>query len=135
MISEAVTSAVQGIANVLNHALSTLTAIDREVLKSETHKTFYADVDHYRHPQTWGNTTLGFGGLGGQAVTGAYTDVVISQISGAAVVYHGGRLAYIVREPGEVFYEDLDRHCLVGKSDSRQARYKRFTEDAIDQSL
>lgn len=53
------------------------------------------EVDVVMFPQTWGSTALGYGGIGGAAVTTAYTVVVQSQ--GVACVYFGGdHLAYTV---------------------------------------
>lgn len=49
-------------------------------------------------PQVWGSTALGFGGIGGQAMTTAYTVVVESPRAGTFAVYFGssGRIAYLV---------------------------------------
>lgn len=47
-------------------------------------------------PQTWGSTALGFGGVGGQAITGAYTVIVECHRTGNRAVYFGGRFAYLV---------------------------------------
>lgn len=44
--------------------------------------------------QTWGSTALGFGGIGGAAMTSAPT--IIIACGRDAAVYFGGRLAYIV---------------------------------------
>lgn len=45
--------------------------------------------------QTWGSTALGFGGIGGAAMTPAYT-VVIAGPNGQFAVYWAGRLAYTI---------------------------------------
>lgn len=48
-------------------------------------------------PQTWGSTALGFGGIGGQAITNAYTIIVECEHTGYRAVYFGGgKLAYLV---------------------------------------
>ena len=52
------------------------------------------EVEIYSFPQTWGSTALGFGGIGGSAMTTAMTVVVISY--GVAAVYFAGRHAYTV---------------------------------------
>lgn len=44
--------------------------------------------------QTWGSTALGFGGMGGQALTSAYTIIVYSNVTLTFCVYFGGRFAY-----------------------------------------
>lgn len=47
-------------------------------------------------PQAWGSTALGFGGIGGQAVTSAYTVIVECRHTGCKAVYFSGQLAYLV---------------------------------------
>ena len=45
--------------------------------------------------QTWGSTALGFGGIGGQALTQARTYVFIPLVDGEeCIVYFAGRYAY-----------------------------------------
>lgn len=48
----------------------------------------------YSWVQSWGSTALGFGGMGGSAITQALTVVVITD---QAHVYFGGRHAYDCR--------------------------------------
>lgn len=57
-----------------------------------------ADCTIDMFPQTWGSTSLGFGGIGGQAFTDAYTVVISCVRTGACAVYFGGRFAYMVPE-------------------------------------
>lgn len=68
------------------------------------------DVEVYHFPQTWGDTSLGFGGVGGQSFTTAYTTVVISQRS--ACVYFDGLLAYRA-EVNTEFMCDLQHHQMA----------------------
>lgn len=61
--------------------------------------------------ETWGSTALGFGGIGGQAMTTAYT-VVLSVEDVQFLVYWAGRFAYALdaRNPAfsfETFRADL----------------------------
>lgn len=51
-------------------------------------------------PQLWGSTALGFGGIGGAAMTRAYTVVVrLSDASGSSIgVYWGGKHAYTLHD-------------------------------------
>jgi len=63
--------------------------------------------------QTWSSTALGFGGIGGQAITSAYVCVIESNIVGGFAVYFGGRLAYVINRPNEKFMEDVHRHRMV----------------------
>jgi hypothetical protein len=45
--------------------------------------------------QPWGSTALGFGGIGGAAMTSAYTTVVAGP-QGHLAVYWNGRFAYLI---------------------------------------
>lgn len=51
-------------------------------------------VSWYAFPQLWGTTALGFGGIGGQAMTTAQTIVVVAELKRVVVVYFDGRFAY-----------------------------------------
>lgn len=63
-------------------------------------------------PQTWGSTALGFGGIGGQAMTEAMTYVLLSRVDGEdCIVYFAGRFAYKVPYSPE-FMDDLLRQCM-----------------------
>lgn len=64
------------------------------------------DVECTMFSQTWGSTALGFGGIGGQAMTDAYTVVVYGPM-GDVCVYFGGRFAYHIERPNDVFREDV----------------------------
>lgn len=65
--------------------------------------SFRADV----FLQAWASTALGFGGIGGQAMSEAYTTVFSDDIKNAYVVFFGNRIAYIVENPKPIFFEDL----------------------------
>lgn len=62
--------------------------------------------------QTWGSTALGFGGIGGAAITSAYT-VVIGMPDGNRAVFWSGRLAYTLDiskqtvEQRDAFIQDI----------------------------
>lgn len=56
------------------------------------------DVHVYYFPQTWGGTQLGFGGIGGAAITTAPTLIVCGPSHDDFVVYFGGRFAYYVTD-------------------------------------
>ena len=68
---------------------------------------YYPDIAMRMFPQTWGSTALGFGGVGGQALTRAYTTVVSDIQRNWHVVFFGERAAYLVTEPSDAFFEDL----------------------------
>lgn len=78
-------------------------------------------------PQMWGSTALGFGGIGGAAMTTAYT--IVLQTSSQIAVYFGGRFAYVLRrsEVGQLFYDDIAKDRLASVKNSGQY----FTKTAI----
>ncbi|MBA9846839.1 hypothetical protein DEE89_12070 [Ralstonia pickettii] len=73
--------------------------------------------------QTWSSTALGFGGLGGQAMTPAYT-VVVSGPSGHWAVYWAGRFAYLIDphkqtdKQREAFLDDLQRRFTAERREA-----------------
>ena len=88
------------------------------------HRPTTYDCEVTMFSQMWGSTALGFGGVGGQAMTSAYT--VIVESGGEYCVYFGGRFAYLVTKPNEQFRKDIaeQRLCEVSKAHSRYARGK-----------
>lgn len=63
--------------------------------------------------QIWASTALGFGGVGGSAMTKARTYVIIYDDS--AYVYFNGHYAYTVNEPwNEEFNNDIADECMAG---------------------
>lgn len=66
-----------------------------------------SDYDFTVFSQDWASTALGLGGCGGQAITSAYTVVIIFEPTGIAGIYFGGKFAYIVKRPNDTFYKDL----------------------------
>ena len=77
----------------------------------------------YSFQQTWGNTTCGHGGVGGQAITPAQTFVF--QSDRAWYVYQGGQFSYRVETPSEKFFDDLRDWNLVGEIDYDKDVYGR----------
>ena len=72
-----------------------------------------ADFELVMFDQVWGSTALGFGGIGGQAMTDAKTYVFIPQVDGErCIVYFAGRFAYSVPYSAK-FMEDVSQHCLA----------------------
>ena len=55
--------------------------------------------------QTWGSTSLGFGGIGGQAMTSVYTTVIWNEFMNVWAVFFGNRMAYIIKDPNDLFKE------------------------------
>ena len=76
--------------------------------------------EEYKFPQVevevfiqgWGSTALGFGGIGGQAMTSAYTTVVSDNEAGWHSVFFGDRLAYLIYNPNDIFFDDLRKHQM-----------------------
>ena len=64
-------------------------------------------------PQLWGSTALGFGGVGGAAMTNAYTIVIQSEQGFGYCVYFNGRLAYRIENPNSSFFEDINKRYMA----------------------
>lgn len=72
------------------------------------------DFSVYVFEQTWGSTALGFGGMGGQAMTTANTIVLIPINNHQdCFVYFAGRFAYSVPY-SDVFGNDVMNYSVVG---------------------
>ncbi len=74
----------------------------------------------YHFTQNWGSTALGFGGLGGQAGTRAYTTVLNK--GNFAAVYFQGRFAYEVKV-NDHFIDDLNKHYSASNQECKR-RYE-----------
>lgn len=72
--------------------------------------------------QNWSSTALGFGGIGGQAFTSAYT-IILQGPMGDALVYFAGRFAYRVERPSQVFMQDVANRNMTDVA--RSGRYDR----------
>jgi hypothetical protein len=73
--------------------------------------------------QTWGSTALGHGGMGGAAMTTAYTVVLDCYATGEFLVYFGGQWCYTVSRRSnnlDAFVEDCKNHCLTSKKYSEK---------------
>lgn len=81
-------------------------------MRQVTHKgrpsLYDVKIDHF--PQIWGSTSLGFGGMGGAAMTTAYTTVIICKEN--AAVFFGGRHCYSVDGINDAFKEDLKNRIM-----------------------
>ena len=99
-----------------------------DVFETKKRRPELSDIEIDMFVQTWSDTSLGFGGMAGQAFTSAYTVVVFCDMTYEYAVYHGGQFAYILHhqrmsEDGfEKFKDDLANHYLAGRMD--KARYK-----------
>ena len=100
-----------------------LTDLAREILSIEHDLPFrlnYADgqrpdiddFEFYTFEQIWGSTALGFGGMGGQAITSANTYVFVPQIDNQLChIYFAGRYAYSVPY-SEVLMQDILKQTM-----------------------
>jgi hypothetical protein len=79
---------------------------DARITKKTRHTEYNLTVAAM-FPQIWGSTSLGFGGIGGQAITSAYTIVIQSDIDHSYCVYFGGQFAYRIERSNEKFREDM----------------------------
>lgn len=67
--------------------------------------------DVFVFTQTWGSTALGFSGIGGAAMTTAWTHVVLTS-DGKYHIFFDGRYAYSVENPTEEFKHDLETRFM-----------------------
>ena len=83
--------------------------VKRETSTHLTHGEYvqWKEIDLHVVPQTWGNTSGGWQGIGGSAMTKAYT-VIIENGFGFACVYYNGELAYIC-EMDEKYQEMISK--------------------------
>ena len=111
-----------------------LTEMAREILNIEADLPYRFDYSDNKNPtlddfelhtfeQTWGSTALGFGGVGGQAMTSATTYVFIPIVANQkCFVYFAGRFAYAV-DYSDKFMQDV-LGCNVA-SVYESGKYKR----------
>jgi hypothetical protein len=92
--------------------------------KPATRRPTTRDFEVYSmFPQTWGSTALGHGGMGGAAVTTAYTIVLQCYHTQEFLVYFGGEICYKVDRRSaniDAFVEDCKNHNLASKRDSEK---------------
>jgi hypothetical protein len=86
--------------------------------KKQVRRPYESEIEVTSFTQSWASTALGFGGIGGAAITPAQTTVVTHGVSHA--VYFGRRLAYVATNPAKKFYTDLMSHNMVAQSDAAQ---------------
>lgn len=99
-------------------------AIDEGTVPTTKHtrRPYTNEVDVTMFNQTWGSTALGYGGVGGQALTDAYT--VIVEFLGIYCVYFGcGRLAYKI-DPKELTSESYKNFAIDVQSHNMPAQYE-----------
>ena len=79
--------------------------------------------------QSWSDTSIGFGGIAGQAFTSAYTVCVFGP-SREVAVYFGARLAYVIDVPNDEFMADLAARRMkeVHGAHTRYSRKPRLSQ-------
>lgn len=90
----------------------------------DPHNNRISDFELYTFEQTWGNTSGGFEGIGGSAMTNQRTYVFIPMTATEqeeCLVFFGGRFAYHAPY-SEIFINDVRNHNVVGMS--KKAKYK-----------
>lgn len=85
---------------------------DRRITKKRKHTEHDITV-LAMFPQTWSSTALGFGGLGGAAMTTAYTIVLESNYGLGCCVYFQGKFAYRIDKPNDRFFQDINNRQMV----------------------
>ena len=123
-------SSYQGLINYVSQLdpeqnIALKTFYDKIVAKSGNSKyvdgtayRYWNDINIHMVSQTWGNTSGGWQGIGGSAMTQAYTIIIENRWFDAIFVYYGGELAYIA-DSGErlkPFRENSFRH-LPGRNE------------------
>ena len=71
------------------------------------------ELDIYVFPQVWGSTALGFGGIGGQAMTKALTTVIYDPYNDTGYVFFDGELAYFYEHPSDKFFDDIRKMSML----------------------
>jgi hypothetical protein len=95
---------------------------------THTRRPYTDEVNVTMFSQGWGSTALGYDGIGGQALTDAYT-VVVDFLAVYCVYFGCGRLAYkidarqLTKESCEKFHDDLTTRNMPGQHEMAK-RYK-----------
>jgi hypothetical protein len=63
-------------------------------IENKTRRPYGSEVEFILFQQLWGSTALGYGGIGGQAMTYAYTVIAIKDMVMVVYFGDGGHLAY-----------------------------------------
>ena len=94
-----------------------ITKEDRRITKTRNHREEDFSVEAM-FPQTWASTALGFGGLGGAAMTTAYTIILKSDYGLGYCVYFQGRFAYRIDQPNDRFFQDINNKQMACVKDA-----------------
>jgi hypothetical protein len=100
-------------ATLTREEMKTAVAPDDCFVEKTRRHSMYDLTVYAMFVQTWGSTALGFGGIGGQAITSAYVCIIESSLVGQFAVYFGGRLAYVIERPNPQFFTDISGQRMV----------------------
>lgn len=84
-------------------------------------RPYLSELEIFVFPQTWSSTALGYSGIGGSAMTSAYT-VVVQCENTVCVYFNGDRLAYrlelntLSSKGRENYFTDLQFHNMASVS-------------------
>jgi hypothetical protein len=67
-------------------------------------------------PQTWSDTSCGFGGMAGQAISNAFTVVLEHEEKGDFYIFINGQFAYKQNRSNKKFVKDLIDRNVAGKT-------------------
>jgi hypothetical protein len=82
---------------------------------------YWKEINSHMIKQTWGNTSGGWQGIGGSAMTSTYTVIIENVWYGLVCIYYNGKLAYIC-EMDEKYnnYMRKNYRGLPGHGDCRE---------------
>ena len=95
----------------------------REIIQELHPEYTYLDLIADVFIQTWASTALGFDGIGGQAITKAYTTIIGDFDKNIFVVFFDNQVAYTVEYPNEKFFDDI-LHKSMTNVRKYYSRYK-----------
>ena len=68
---------------------------ETSTLMTQSEYDQWCDINLHLVTQTWGNTSGGWEGIGGSAMTNSYTLIIENKWYGLSCIYYDGKLAYI----------------------------------------
>lgn len=97
-------------------------SIQGDLIQNDIHYPQFEIIDVFS--QTWGSTALGFDGIGGCAMTNAYTTIILSNDLDYVGIFFGERLAYVIKHPNEKLVEDIKKRnmCSVSNCSKYETR-------------
>lgn len=102
----------QAVASAIEKDLPDVKKSSGDLFTPTAERPVEGDLQVYHFPQDWGSSALGFdGGLAMQALSWAYTTVVVNVCAGqyaSACVYFNGRLAYMINQVTTPFLDRIE---------------------------